>query len=157
MCKQVCLLALLPFFLRAAGDARLDRETLRGLKAASVVVDPIGPELEQQGVQTGLLQSRMEEGLRAAGLLGAPGSPEFLGLRILPVRSERGPFAVCLSLGLYQRVILAREPSVKTATQTWEVETIFMAQPKVVYQASLDSVDELIQRFIEAWRSVNPK
>jgi hypothetical protein len=44
---------------------------------------------------------------------------------------------------------------VKTATATWEVDTIILADAKQVYRACMDSADELTGRFVTAYRSVN--
>jgi hypothetical protein len=73
------------------------------------------------------------------------------------VRANRGPFAVAVTLGAYQPVLLARDRNTKTATQTWEAETVLLAEPKQLYRATMDSVDELAAGFIAAYRSVNPK
>ena len=62
-----------------------------------------------------------------------------------------------ITIGLYQPVVLVRDAKVRTATQTWEVETILMADPKQLFRASMESVDELADRFVAAFRSVNPK
>jgi hypothetical protein len=51
--------------------------------------------------------------------------------------------------------MLVRDRNIKTATQTWEVETISLADTKQVYRAAMDSVDELASRFVSAWRSAN--
>jgi hypothetical protein len=141
----------------AAGDSALDRATLRGIKTVGVVVDRIDPELGKEGFDAETFQTRVEMRLRNAGIEVVPNAPEFLALRLLHVRGGRGPFAVCLAVGLYQPVTLVRDAKVRTATQTWEAETVLMAPPKMVYSASLDSLDELVDRFIEAWRSVNSK
>ena len=148
---------LAPALTQAAGDEALDRATLRGLKSIGVVIDRIAPELEKQGFNSSSFQSHIEERLRAANVPVAADATEFLGLRVLPVRGNRGPVAICLSIGMYQQVTLARDPKIKTATQTWEVETVMMAQPNYVYNASLESIDELIGRFVSAWRSANPR
>jgi hypothetical protein len=157
MWRLVPLLFFLPLATPGAGDAALDRATLRGLKSLGVVVDRIDPELGKEGFDAETFQTRIEVRLRSAGLPVAANSNEFLGLRLLQVRGGRGPFAVCLSIGLYQPVVLARDPKMKTATQTWEADTVLLAEPKLVYRASLDSLDELVDHFIEAWRSVNPQ
>lgn len=157
MRRLVPLLLLLPFSIEAAGDSALDRATLLGLKTLGVVIDRIDPELVKEGFDGQTFQNRIEIRLRNAGLPVAQNSNEFLGLRLLHVRGGRGPFAVCVSIGLYQPVVLVRDAKVKTATQTWEADTVLMAPSKMVFNASLDSVDELVDHFISAWRSVNPQ
>jgi hypothetical protein len=164
MYGKVCLLlAALALPLGGAGDAVLDRATLRGVKAVNVVIDPVAPGIEKEGATTNGLRTRLEQRLRDAGVQVDPASNEFLALRLTSVRAARGPlviaartpFAIAVTIGLYQPVTLVRDPKVKTATQTWEVETVVLADAKQVYRACMDSVDELTERFVTAYRSVN--
>ena len=154
--KVLVLLGGLAAAAGGAGDAALDRATLRGIKAVHVVMDPVAPEIEREGAAAGTLGGRLEEQLRKAGIPIDQGSGEFVALRIHSVRAARGPFAIAATIGLYQPVILGRDRNMKTATQTWEVDTVVLADAKQVSQACLDTVDELAGRFVTAWRSVNP-
>ncbi len=149
------LLAALAMPLAGAGDAALDRATLRGVTAVNVVIDAIPAELQKEGATPATLQARLEEKLRNGGLKIDPAASEFAGFRLTSVRAGRGPFAISATLGLYQPVILVRDRNVKTATQTWEVDTVALADSKQVYRACMDSVDELADRFLAAYRSVN--
>ena len=143
--------------MKAAGDAPLDRATLRGLHTVGVVVDPLDPELIRQGVTEDILKTRIEGRLRDGGIAVDKSATEFVGLRVMHVRASRGPYALCLSIGVYQPVLLVRDKAVKTATETWAVETVLMADPRVVGRESLHSVDELATRLVEAYRQANPK
>jgi hypothetical protein len=157
--RIVLLLAILtpPLKVGAANDAPLERATLRGLKAVSVVIDTLDKELAQENLTQDALQSRVEQRLRNAGIPLGKDAHEFLGLRVTQVRAKRGPVAVYLSIGLYQPVVLSRNKDIRSVTQTWEVVTILMADSKVLYDASMTSVDELTDRFAAAYQSVNPK
>ena len=156
------LFLALPLLIAGAGDAPLDRATLRGLGAVNVVIDRVDPVLEKEGITQGALQARVAERLRAAGIKVDDKAADFVGLRVMHVR-EGGwslyplsrPYALSLNLGAYQQVTLVRDPKVKTSTQTWEVETVVMAGTKAVYRACMDSVDELTDRFVAAWRGAN--
>jgi hypothetical protein len=148
---------VLPPIMKAAGDAPLDRATLRGLGSVGVIIDPIDPDLVKEGLTQDLLQKRIEGRLRDAGIGVDPSAPEFVGLRVMQVRAQRGPYALCLSVGLYQPVLLVRNKDVKTSTETWAVETVLMADPKVVSREALNSADELADRLVAAYRSANPK
>lgn len=152
----VALFAL-PIQIGGAGDSPLDRATLRGLTAVGVVVDRLDPDLEQQGLTQEVFQAAIEKRLEGAGVKVDNTSAQFVGLRVTHVRARRGPYAVCLAIGLYQPVILSRDQTIRTATATWEVETVLMAAPKVLVEASRSSVNELADRFVAAFRSVNPQ
>lgn len=142
--------------IRGAGDASLDRGTLRGLKALNVVIDTVDPQLGQAGLTADWLQHQLEARLRKGGVTVDQSAVEFLGLRMSSARAGKGPYSLCLSIGLYQPVTLNRDKNIKTATQTWEVETLVVVQPKVLTQSSGAALDQLADRFIDAWRSVNP-
>jgi|SRR5947209_8566930 len=145
----------IPFY--AANDAPLERATLRGLHSVNVIVDTLDKELVRENLTQDALLSRIQQRLEAAGIALDKGANEFLGLRVTQVRGKRGPVAVCLSIGLYQPVVLSRDKDIRSVTQTWEVVTTLMAEPKVLYDASMSSIDELTDRFVAAYRSVNPK
>ena len=157
--RTVLLLAILaqPLTVDAANDAPLERATLRGLHAINVVIDTLDTALAHENLTQDALQSRMEERLRKGGIPLGKDAREFLGLRVTQVRAKRGPVAVSLSIGLYQPVLLSRDRNIRSVTQTWEVVTTLMAEPKVLYEASMSSVDELTDRFVAAYQAVNPK
>jgi hypothetical protein len=145
----------LPYPTPGAGDSTLDRATLRGLKAVNIVIDRLDPVLEDAGLTPSVLESRVGARLEKAGITVDRTAVEFLGLRIMQVRGKHGPLSLCLGLGLYQPVVLVRDKDIKTATQTWEVDTVLMAAPKSLRDAALSSVDELADGFAAAWHSVN--
>jgi len=151
----LALLLLLPPVSRGAGDAALDRATLRGLKAVSVVVDVLDPEVQKLGVTRAALIDSMLAHLQKGGVRIDPTATEFVGLRLNAVRGGRGPYAVSLSLGLYQPVLLSRNKDVRTSTQTWEVETVLVADPKGLLAACSESAGELADGFAIAFRAVN--
>src|SRR5579862_1720605 len=105
-----------------ASDAPVDRATLHGLKALKVAIDPLGPELEAEGLHAADLQASIEERLSKAGVVLDQSAREFLGLRVIAVREVKGSYGICLSLGFYQSVFLERDPNTKTVTQTWETQ-----------------------------------
>lgn len=133
----------------------MDRATLRGLTAINVVVDKIDSAIEDAGVSASAVRARLEDRLRAANIPVDSTKNEFLAVKMMGARANRGPHALAVTMGIYQQVALARDPKVRTATQTWEVETVLLADPKQLYRAVIDCVDELADGFIEAWKSVN--
>jgi hypothetical protein len=160
MTAQTLLLAaiaILPCLAYGAGDGPLDRATLRGLASVSVVVDQIDSELERQGLTREALQTRIQSRLQNAGITVNDKALEFLGVRIDATRVRRGPFVAHFTAALYQPVLLFRDREIKTATQTWESATMRTAEPKLISQSAMNAVDQLVDRFVEAFRSVNPQ
>ena len=156
MYRRVCiLLTVLALPLGGAGDAPLDRATLRGVIGVNVVIDPVAPEIQKEGVTTEGLRTRLEERMRDAGIQLDTTSNAFLALRVRSVRAARGPLAIAMTIGLYQGVTLVRDPKVKTAAATWEVDTVILTDTKQVYAACMDSATDLAGRFVTAYQSVN--
>ena len=153
----LAFLALLPPSTRAAGDAPIDRATLKGLKGVGVVIDAIDPELEKAGLTREVMLSRLLARLQARHIAIDPAAKEFVGLRITAVRASRGPFALSLTLGLYQPVLLSRDREMRTSTQTWEVDSVLLADPKILLTACRESADDLADHFAAAFLAVNPE
>jgi hypothetical protein len=150
-------LLLFPVATNAAGDAPLDRATLKGLTAIGVVVDTIDPELEKLGVTRDAILNRLLGRLSIHRIHVDPAAAEFLGLRITAVRAGHGPFAISMTMGLYQRVLLSRNKDLRTSTQTWEVDSVLLAEPKVLITACAESADDLLDRFSDAFKATNPE
>ncbi len=138
-------------------DGQLDRATLKGLKAVNIVIDPIDSELQSQGLNADLLRASIQAKLERAGIAIDKNANEFLGLRITAARGRRMPVALCLSMGLYQGVVLTRDRDIRTATETWSVDAVASAQPKAVKDAAADLLNDLADRFVTAYRSVNSR
>jgi hypothetical protein len=158
MHRRILLLALLllpPPSTGAAGDAAIDRATIKGLKAVGVVIDVIDPDVEKFGVTRDLVLTRLLTRLAKDRIKVDPGAAEFLGLHITAVRSGHGPFALSMSLGLYQPVLLSRNHEMRTSTETWEVESVLLADPKILIAACGESADDLIDRFGTAFHATN--
>jgi hypothetical protein len=152
----IVALGLLPPDTRAAGDEALDRATLRGLKGIGVVIDAIDPQLEKLGITRDVVLTRMLARLQSDSIIIDPSATEFLGLRITAVRGSRGPLGLSFTLGLYQPVLLSRDHDLRTSTETWEVESVLLADPKVLVTACTETADDLSDRFAAAFHAVNP-
>ncbi len=140
-----------------AGDTPLERATLKGLKAVSVTIDSIDPELQRQGLSAQALQSRVERALSSAGVAVDANAVEFIGLQITAAQAKRTDAALCIDLGLYQGVSLQRDREIKTAAATWGAHSVLLSPPKQVSQSALETVDQLVKQFADAYRSANPK
>lgn len=140
-----------------ASDAPADRETLRGIKSIKVAVDPPGPELNSEGLRAADLQARIEARLSKASIAMEPAAREFLGLHLIAVQETKGAFGICLALGVYQGVLLDRDHNIRTAVPTWETQSIVVVRPKQVREAIDNTLDQLVDQFIRAYETANPK
>jgi len=160
MHRTILLLALLTVFCGglSAGDGNLDRATLRGLKALNIVIDPLDQQLEKAGLSADTLKARIDTRLRHAGIPIDNNAIQFVGLRIdSAMLPKKGPYGLCFLLAFYQPVILSRDQKIRTATQTWDVHTMLVVMPKSMVDAALDTVDQITDQFVTAYRSVNPQ
>ena len=153
----LAVLLLFPAAVQRAGDSALDRATLRGLKAVYVVIDLQNPDAERDGLTKDALRARIEERLAAADIPLDAGANEFVGLRVPAAHDKKGTYALSLTLALYQPVILSRNKEVRTATQTWDAETVVLAPPKLLLDSAMAETGQLADLFAAAYRSVNPK
>lgn len=141
----------------------MDRSTLRGVKALKVVVDSPAADVEREGVSSDGLRITIEQKLREAGINVDHEANEFLGLTVSSARPPRrmmlakGPISLVIHLGFYQIVLLNRDKTTKTITETWGDQRVTPAQSKTIDRAVTDAVDDLVNQFITAYRAVNPK
>ena len=145
-----------------AQDLESERVTLKGLSGVGVLLADLAAETERDGLTKAAIQTDVELKLRLAGIRvltveqvwRTPGSP-YLYVNVLCGKRER-LYACHISLDLVQDVSLVRAPSTTAIAQTWGVgalETMDALQLLSVRETVKDMVDI----FINAWLSVNPK
>ena len=140
-------------------DSAMDRATLRGLKAVKIIIDPPSPELERDGVDREELRVGVVHKLQNAGINIDNDAVEFLGVDISSgARAGRkGPPPVVVGVGVYQVVVLARDKSTKTVAETWGDQRVMAVPSKGLDRQVSNTVDDLVDQFVRAYRSVNPQ
>jgi hypothetical protein len=159
------LLAVLGFLMiqpmqAGASDSQVDRVTLTGLTALSVVVEDFPAVAERNGLVTAALQADIERRLREAGIPLTPDADAYLYIHAT-VADPGGASALpyFIEVGLMQEVTLPRGVKARTPFQyqTWSLSRLGIAAPSVLRSAVLDRVNEFIGQFIAAYKTVNPK
>jgi hypothetical protein len=140
-----------------AGDTALERGTLKGIKGLNVVVDPLDPQLEGQGLTGEMVRDRLKERLQQASIPVDPQAVEFLGLHVTSMQTGKEPYSLCFSIGFYQPVLLVRDQKIRSASPTWGVNAILVAPAKPMVQSALHTADQLADVFINAYQAANPK
>ena len=128
---------------------------VRAYREAARVIEYLPEPAAQLALTEGRLQTQAEDKLRAAGIVVDDNAKEFLGVGVTSVRGKRTPYALCVTLSLYQVVTLARDPKVRAVAPTWETQDVLMSPPKALREASGESIDTLMRRFIEAYKAAN--
>ena len=145
----------------AEGDDETARATLKGLSGVELQVEVQGEGASGAGFNKKSFQTDAELKLRLAGikmLTGAetaasPGNP-YLYINISSLADQPGEdatFAILISL--YQGVRLERDPNQFLSAATWSV--LWMGGGNA--SDARDRVKDLLDQFLVAWLSVNPK
>lgn len=141
-----------------------EQETLRELSGVAVVIEPLKPEIEQQGFHRDQLQRDVELSLRQAGIkvlteeerLKAAGHPYlYVNVNVHP-RGLQGVHAVGIHVSLEQEVILRRKPTIAINTTTWKTGGVSAATAKGLLGIRRH-VSDYVQEFIRDYLAVNPK
>ena len=145
-------------------ENKFSQFTLAGLKGVYLIVNEISLAIEREGLTKNLLKRAIKLKLRQADirvlteeeLLFMPGKP-CLYLSMHAVKnSEFSFYAYWTSLELRQLVRLERDKNIKVFAITWSVRSIGMLNVKELSKIR-ESVRELVDRFINAYFSVNPR
>lgn len=147
-----------------AQDNEFSRPSLKGLGSIGVAIADSDPALECEGFGKDQLRTDVEGRLRQSGikilseaeLLKTPGSPHlyvslsFVNMAALPQR------AYYITLEFIQEVTLRRNPEQVSSAVTWSVSVEGTASSENISKIS-DGLTALVDRFIGAYRSMNPK
>lgn len=156
----IILLLILPGTVWGQQHSMIARETLRGIKGVKVAVEDIEPEIEREGLTPSLIQTDIELKLRMVGIkvLSAkekgnePGNP-FIYANVNIAKASGGMYVFNVELELVQNVYLQRNDMLIYAP-TWLTAKMGLA-PHL--NDVKNHIKDLIDEFISAWLSVNPK
>ena len=145
-----------------ADDSQAARDSLRGLLGVAVLIVEPAPEVERAGLTRKQLQTDVELRLRQAGIrvltpverLNMMGQPfVYVRVQVLMDPSECAPSHA--EVALYQKAYLETGEMTKVAS-TWEVSALGMVE-RANFSPLRDKVSELVDQFINAYLSVNPR
>jgi hypothetical protein len=158
----ICILVASPLF---ALNSEMNRSTLQGLKGFKVLVEDLAPEVEREGLVKDPLQKGIEDKLRAAGIkvltqeeaAQTPGEPYlYVNINVTLPKGEEAVCSYSIDFALIQNVTLVRNPKQTTYAITWSTGGVGLIGKKSLGELK-ESVEELVEIFIKAHSSVNPK
>ncbi len=161
----VCLCAGLTLCGTALAETNKSaQDTLRGLKAVTVVITGISQDAEKDGLHKSDLQNDVEERLRKAGIkilnpgdgVRSPGQPHLFVRFIDQKRSDMELYAISIAVHLVQMVRLARDGKVVTPAETWGMTGVVSVGARELTNVRR-LVGEYVDMFAEAMRAVNPE
>ena len=141
------------------------RDTLRGLKELSVLIEYLPDDVEREGLNREHLQHDLEVRLRQAGLhvltisevANSPGAP-YLYVAVYPITSPSvNVNAYAVTLTLKQLVQLSRNPTTELFATTWEGPIHFSSLSDSRALDIRSRIFDAVGRFIVDYRDVNSK
>ncbi|HEY2150120.1 MAG TPA: hypothetical protein VGH34_04885 [Vicinamibacterales bacterium] len=143
-----------------AADSQVERASLTGLTAMSVVVEDLGPLATKAGLSTEAMQKEVEARLRQAGLSITSDSDAYVYVHVT-VADPGGalPIPYVVDVSLMQEVTLPRGVKTRTPLQcpTWSVNRLGLTTTDRLRPLLTERVNEFVDLFVTAYRSVNPK
>ena len=141
------------------------RDTLRGLREVSVLVEYLPDDAEREGLNREHIKRDIEVRLRQAGLriltiseiAESPGAP-YLYVAVYPITDPSVNFnAYAIGLTLKQLVQLSRNPTTEFFATTWEgpAPPSSLSTPRVLDIHT--RISDAVGRFIIDYQAVNPK
>jgi hypothetical protein len=146
-------------------NGKANQATLRGLKGIGVVVERLPPEIEGGGLSIDQIQKDVEAKLRAAGIkvltkeecARTPGEPNlYINLNVNIAKTESEIYPYSLDLLFIQKVSLLRDQKIMSYGVTWSTAGVGSITKTMVSQLR-ESVREILDIFIKAYRAENPK
>jgi hypothetical protein len=139
-------------------DDELSRSTLRGIGAVYVLVESLPDGAKVLGLTRESIQTDVELKLRLAGMRivteqeshKAPGGP----VLYVQVGMTNNGLASFTDVALRQDVTLQRNGMPAVFVATWNASVIAMNQDDKEIR---NTVKDLVDQFLNAWLSVNPK
>jgi hypothetical protein len=168
--RYLCLSTLIAYVLLTAaspgraqdGDPRT--ETLRGLSGVGVGIEYLNDEAKRAGFDANTLQTDVELKLRLAGIkvltreesIRVPGSPSlYVNLNFINAANGLGVYSI--EVELKQNALLERDKTVLALrATTWSTGYLGTA-PRDTVSPVRSALGDLVDRFLNAYLSVNPK
>ena len=164
-----CALSLMAVLLATAmaatpQDDEYTQETLQGLKGVRVLIENLHPDAARDGLDKTTIQTDVELKLRQTGIkvltetewLAAAGAP-YLYIHLDTCGGETGRYAFSIEVSLQQMARLERDPKiVAIRAATWSSGSIGTVG-RANLQDIRNSIKDHVDKFINAWLSVNPK
>lgn len=168
MCLKVLILLGLTLYWPTVGFSFTadKRDTLRGLKEISVLIEYLPDDIEREGLNREHLQRDIEMRLRQGGLhvltiselANSPGAP-YLYAAVYPITGASvNSNAYAVALTLKQLVQLSRSPTTELFATTWEgpIELSSLSGDRKVLDIR-NRIFEAVGRFMIDYRDVNSK
>ena len=159
-------IAILFYFNSTHASAHMPpkaKETLRGLPGVAVVIEPLHPTTERDGLTQHQLLTEVEQQLKNAGIRvltqekwrKTPGAP-YLYVNVAALKKSYGLYAYAIEVCLNQLVMLIRDQQTQEFAETWETREVGTVGKKQLSTVR-NSVAAHVAVFIRDYFAVNPR
>jgi hypothetical protein len=162
------LIAFFIFFFNLSSNALAQddvdtRTTLRGFSSVYVVVEPLSPQVENEGLTTDQLQKDTEAKIRTAGVkvlskeefVRTPGKPYlYVNVSISILRTQITRYLFYVRLEFNQEVSLVKAPETIVPAATWSTGGWGI---DFSLENIRNTVKNQVEKFVNAYLAVNPK
>ena len=142
-----------------------NEKSLQGLQGVYILVEDLPGIVEQAGLDSATIRIDVELKLRLAGIkvltqeetlkqAGAPYLYINVNINKQTLRDIASSEILC---ELYQTVHLTRDESISLEASTWRVTSVGPVERRNIASYTRDSVKDAVDRFVNAYMSVNPK
>lgn len=145
-----------------AQDSELRRTSVKGLTGVGVVIESLDADAEKYGLSKDQIQTVVELRLRMAGIKVLTRAQRLVTLENpfllinLNTFKRQETYSYSLDISLHQWVRLERDPQISVPAHTWSVGMVGSVGSKNLNQVT-DDIKDNVDKFINAWLSVNPK
>jgi len=155
------LLLIVLVSVAAASDDKTDRATLGGLKAICTIVEINGPA--GSAITKDQVQTEVDGRLLSAGIAQDKTSTACLYVNVRPLpamgkgNKPAGLYALEMSIQVLQTVAVTRDATLKTYAPTWSFSNLATVPAEDLRHTVRQMTLDLTDRFVDAYRSANPK
>ena len=164
--QQVSFILFTVIFLQLgsfafATDDKWSRNSLRGIKGVIALVEDLAPDIEGNGLTRAQIQSDVEAKLQKAKIKilsreeggNVKGRPRlYVYINTLEQR-ETGMYPYNIEIELIQDVYLSRDSMISSYCATWSVDMLGIGYIDNIK----DDINKLVDRFVNAYLSVNTR
>jgi hypothetical protein len=162
--RAISLIVFLVFSLVGSSvygvDDRYARESLRGITGTGILIEPLGPELKGAGLTVDQLKADVESKLKSAGIkiinekdiLAETGNP-YLHLMTGVLKTNKQYYVYAVTADFCQDATLTRN-KLSAMFTTWSIGGYGLTDNLGEIR---NIAKDIIDQFINAWLSVNPK
>jgi hypothetical protein len=142
--------------LFADDNNKYSRESLAGIASLGVVVEELPTPATKLGLTKEAIQTDVELKLRLAGMeVDSTNHAQYLYVEVNVLAANNRSNAVNIHVEMAQAVTLHRDAAILTTAATWSISEL--ATNVYTAQDIRDLIKDQVDRFLNAWLSVNPK